>query len=47
MTSQRKEYEENLEVDFSFEVKDLSRFQGQRFCAEYRGAAAVLQYYPQ
>ena len=23
---QRKEYDENLETDFSFEVKDLSRF---------------------
>ena len=43
--SQRKEYEENLEVDFSFEVKDLSRFRVNAF-VQNRGAAAVLRTIP-
>ena len=42
---QRKEYEENLEVDFSFEVKDLSRFRVNAF-VQNRGAAAVLRTIP-
>lgn len=42
---QRKEYEENLEVDFSFEVKDLSRFRVNAFL-QNRGAAAVLRTIP-
>ncbi|MGQ8364841.1 type IV pilus twitching motility protein PilT [Glaciecola sp. 1036] len=42
---QRKEYEENLEVDFSFEVKDLSRFRVNAFM-QNRGAAAVLRTIP-
>ena len=42
---QRKEYEENLEVDFSFEVKDLSRFRVNAF-TQNRGAAAVLRTIP-
>ena len=43
--AQRKEYEENLEVDFSFEVKDLSRFRVNAFI-QNRGAAAVLRTIP-
>lgn len=43
--SQRKEYEENLELDFSFEVKDLSRFRVNAF-VQNRGAAAVLRTIP-
>jgi len=42
---QRKEYEENLEADFSFEVKDLSRFRVNAFM-QNRGAAAVLRTIP-
>jgi len=42
---QRKEYEENLEIDFSFEVKDLSRFRVNAF-VQNRGAAAVLRTIP-
>ncbi len=42
---QRKEYEENLEVDFSFEVKELSRFRVNAF-VQNRGAAAVLRTIP-
>ena len=42
---QRKEYEENLETDFSFEVKDLSRFRVNTF-VQNRGAAAVLRTIP-
>ncbi|MBU2979444.1 type IV pilus twitching motility protein PilT [Alteromonas sp. C1M14] len=42
---QRKEYEENHEVDFSFEVKDLSRFRVNAFL-QNRGAAAVLRTIP-
>jgi len=43
--NQRKEYEENLEIDFSFEVKDLSRFRVNAF-VQNRGAAAVLRTIP-
>jgi twitching motility protein PilT len=42
---QRKEYEENLECDFSFEIKDLSRFRVNAFM-QNRGAAAVLRTIP-
>ena len=42
---QRKEYEENLETDFSFEVKNLSRFRVNAFM-QNRGAAAVLRTIP-
>jgi len=42
---QRKEYEENLEVDFSFEVNDLARFRVNAFM-QNRGAAAVLRTIP-
>lgn len=42
---QRKEYEENLETDFSFEVKGLSRFRVNAFI-QNRGAAAVLRTIP-
>lgn len=42
---QRKEYEENLETDFSFEIKDLSRFRVNAFI-QNRGAAAVLRTIP-
>ncbi len=42
---QRKEYEENLEVDFSFEVENLSRFRVNAFI-QNRGAAAVLRTIP-
>lgn len=43
--NQRKEYEENLECDFSFEIKDLSRFRVNAFM-QNRGAAAVLRTIP-
>ncbi len=42
---QRKEYEERLEVDFSFEVENLSRFRVNAFM-QNRGAAAVLRTIP-
>lgn len=42
---QRKEYEENLEVDFSFEIAELSRFRVNAF-NQNRGAAAVLRTIP-
>jgi twitching motility protein PilT len=42
---QRKEYEENLECDFSFEIKDLSRFRVNAF-VQNRGAAAALRTIP-
>jgi twitching motility protein PilT len=42
---QQKEYEEHLECDFSFEVKDLSRFRVNAFM-QNRGAAAVLRTIP-
>ena len=37
---QRREFEENLEVDFSFEVKELARFRVNAFI-QNRGCAAV------
>lgn len=43
--SQRKEFEANWEVDFSFEVPDLSRFRVNVFNQE-RGIAAVLRSIP-
>lgn len=43
--NQRKDYEENLECDFSFEIKDLSRFRVNAF-VQNRGAAAVLRTIP-
>ncbi len=42
---QRKEYEQNLEADFSFEVPDLARFRVNVF-VQNRGAAAVLRTIP-
>jgi twitching motility protein PilT len=42
---QRKEYEENLETDFSFEISGLSRFRVNAF-VQNRGAAAVLRTIP-
>lgn len=42
---QRKEYEEKLEVDFSFEIPELSRFRVNAF-NQNRGAAAVLRTIP-
>jgi twitching motility protein PilT len=42
---QRKEYEENLEVDFSFEVPDLARFRVNAF-NQNRGPAAVFRTIP-
>jgi twitching motility protein PilT len=42
---QRKEYEENLEVDFSFEIENLSRFRVNAF-TQNRGAAAVMRTIP-
>lgn len=41
----RKEYEENLEVDFSFEIQNLSRFRVNAF-TQNRGAAAVMRTIP-
>ena len=43
--SQRKIYEENLEVDFSFEIPNLARFRVNAFNQE-RGAAAVFRTIP-
>ena len=43
--AQRKEYEDQLEVDFSFEIKDLSRFRVNAF-VQNRGAAAVFRTIP-
>lgn len=43
--NQRKEYEERLEVDFSFEIPELSRFRVNAF-NQNRGAAAVLRTIP-
>jgi twitching motility protein PilT len=43
---QRKEYEEKLETDFSFEVKNLSRFRVNVFNQE-RGAAAAFRVIPE
>jgi len=42
---QRKEYEENLETDFSFAVPDLARFRVNAFNTD-RGAAAVFRTIP-
>ena len=42
---QRKEYEENLEVDFSFEVPNLARFRVNAF-NQNRGPAAVFRTIP-
>ena len=42
---QRKEYEENLEVDFSFEVPNLARFRVNAF-NQNRGAGAVFRTIP-
>lgn len=42
---QRKEYEENLEVDFSFEIDGLSRFRVNAF-NQNRGSAAVMRTIP-
>ena len=42
---QRKEYEENMEVDFSFEVPNLARFRVNAF-NQARGPAAVFRTIP-
>jgi len=42
---QRKEYEENLEIDFSFEVPGVARFRVNAF-QQSRGAAAVFRTIP-
>jgi len=42
---QRKEYEENLEVDFSFEIPNLARFRVNAF-NQNRGPAAVFRTIP-
>ncbi len=42
---QRKDYEEYLETDFSFEIKDLARFRVNAFVQD-RGAAAVFRTIP-
>ncbi|KMT65856.1 type IV pilus twitching motility protein PilT [Catenovulum maritimum] len=42
---QRKDYEENWEADFSFEVPDLARFRVNAF-VQNRGAAAVFRTIP-
>ena len=43
--AQRKTFEENLEVDFSFEIPNLARFRVNAFNQE-RGAAAVFRTIP-
>jgi twitching motility protein PilT len=43
--AQRKNYEENLECDFSFDVPGLSRFRVNAF-VQQRGAAAVMRVVP-
>ena len=43
--TQRKVYEENLEVDFSFEIEGLARFRVNAF-TQNRGAAGVLRTIP-
>ena len=43
--TQRKIYEENLEVDFSFEIEGLARFRVNAF-NQNRGAAGVLRTIP-
>ena len=42
---QRKEYEEHLETDFSFEITNLSRFRVNAF-NQARGAGAVFRTIP-
>lgn len=42
---QRKEYEENLETDFSFEIANLARFRVNAF-TQARGAGAVFRTIP-
>lgn len=42
---QRKEFEEHLEVDFSFELPDRARFRVNAFRQE-RGSAAVMRHIP-
>jgi len=42
---QRKDYEENLECDFSFEIPNLARFRVNAF-NQYRGAGAVFRTIP-
>ncbi|MDD5175956.1 MAG: type IV pilus twitching motility protein PilT [Sterolibacterium sp.] len=42
---QRKHYEENLEIDFSFAIPDLARFRVNAY-VQQRGAAAVLRTIP-
>ncbi len=42
---QRKEYEDNLETDFSFEIPDLARFRVNAF-VQNRGAGAVFRTIP-
>ena len=42
---QRKEYESKLEIDFSFEIPDISRFRVNAF-NQNRGAAAVFRTIP-
>ncbi|WP_318452134.1 type IV pilus twitching motility protein PilT [Photobacterium leiognathi] len=43
--AQRREYEENLEVDFSFEIPDIGRFRVNAF-HQSRGCSAVLRTIP-
>ena len=43
--AQRKHYEENLEIDFSFEIPNLARFRVNAF-NQQRGAAAVFRTIP-
>ena len=43
--AQRKVFEENLEVDFSFEIPNLARFRVNAFNQD-RGAAAVFRTIP-
>ncbi|MFA6311703.1 MAG: type IV pilus twitching motility protein PilT [Sterolibacterium sp.] len=42
---QRKHYEENLELDFSFAIPELARFRVNAY-VQHRGAAAVLRTIP-
>jgi twitching motility protein PilT len=42
---QRKEYEEHLEIDFSFEMNNVARFRVNAF-NQFRGAAAVFRTIP-
>ena len=42
---QRKDFEEDLETDFSFEIPELARFRVNAF-NHYRGAAAVFRTIP-